>query len=73
MQITQEMILKAWNDDQYRQGLPPEIRDEIGDKPGRDGGAELSDEQLQAAAGGIAGSLAASYVDSGSVDGQGSP
>lgn len=62
MELTKETVLRAWKDEHYRDSLSEEVRRGIPQKPVREGGGELSDAELEAAAGGfwpIAGAVAA--------------
>lgn len=43
--------MRAWKSEEYRQSLPAEVRDELPPRPA--GMDQLSDEQLEQAAGGI--------------------
>jgi len=43
--------VRAWQSEEYRQSLPAEVRDELPPRPA--GMDQLSDEQLEQAAGGI--------------------
>jgi len=45
------VVLRAWKDEQYREALPPEVRERIPPRPNNF--EELGDEQLEQAAGGI--------------------
>ncbi|HWC28233.1 MAG TPA: mersacidin/lichenicidin family type 2 lantibiotic [Solirubrobacteraceae bacterium] len=45
-----EIIARAWRDEGYRKGLPAEVRDKLPPAPER--AAQMSDEQLESAAGG---------------------
>lgn len=58
----QRTVVRAWKDEEYRDGLPAEVRRAIPPKPVQEGGGELSDAELESAAGGfwpIAGAVAA--------------
>ena len=44
-----QVVLRAWKDEQYRQTLPANVRESLPPKP--DNFGELSDEQLEQAAG----------------------
>lgn len=84
MEITTETVVRAWKDEQFRNGLPSEVQEAVPEKPVGRGGNALTDEQLEAAAGGIlpvvagiaagVGGLAASaavgYAISDAVDGK---
>jgi mersacidin/lichenicidin family type 2 lantibiotic len=51
-QAAKDTILRAWKDEEYRQSLPEDVRAAIPARPeAADGGAVLSDEQLETAAG----------------------
>jgi mersacidin/lichenicidin family type 2 lantibiotic len=45
-----KMIARAWKDEEFRKGLPAEVREKL--PPAPEGASEMSDEQLEAAAGG---------------------
>lgn len=68
MQVTKDVILRAWKDESYRQELPEDVRNAIPARPTGDGGHELSDAELEQAAGGttpvvagIAGAIAGGF------------
>jgi mersacidin/lichenicidin family type 2 lantibiotic len=44
-----DVIVRAWKDDQYRESLPTEVREKL--PPAPDGAAQMSDQELEAAAG----------------------
>ncbi len=52
MNIEKNTILQAWKSDEYRAGLPEEVRAAIPAKPTIEDGRELSDDELETAAGG---------------------
>lgn len=52
MEITKDVILRAWREEEYRNSLPEETRKQIPARPTGDNGAELSDAELEQAAGG---------------------
>jgi mersacidin/lichenicidin family type 2 lantibiotic len=52
MDINKATILRAWKDEEFRQSLPAEQRDAIPARPTGADGSELTDEQLEQAAGG---------------------
>ena len=52
-------VVRAWKDESFRNSLPAEVREKLPAAP--DGASEMSDEQLDAAAGGI-GPLAAAVI-----------
>jgi mersacidin/lichenicidin family type 2 lantibiotic len=45
-----KVIARAWRDESYRNELPTEVREKLPPPP--EGASEMSDEQLEAAAGG---------------------
>ena len=45
------LVLKSWRDEQFRQSLPDEVREALPPPP--EGIEEMTDEQLEAAAGGV--------------------
>jgi len=45
-----KLIARAWKDEEFRRGLPSEVREKL--PPAPEGASEMSDEQLEAAAGG---------------------
>ena len=45
-----KVIARAWKDEEFRNGLPQEVRDKLPAAP--EGAARMSDEELEAAAGG---------------------
>lgn len=71
-----EVVTRAWKDEKYRNSLPTEVREKLPPPP--EGASEMSDAELEAAAGGItpgfvvagyaAGGLAAGYGVSEIVD-----
>lgn len=68
MALTKDQILQAWKDENYRDGLSPEDRDSLPDRPTAADGSALTDEQLEQAAGGSTpGCVVASYVGSAAV------
>lgn len=65
MALTKEQILNAWKDEEYRNTLPAEDRDSLPERPTAADGSQLTDEQLEEAAGGSGPwCIAASYVGS---------
>lgn len=46
-----KVIARAWRDEEYRSTLPAEVRDKL--PPAPDGASRMSDEDLEAAAGGV--------------------
>ena len=52
-----DVIARAWKDEKYRSSLPAEVREKLPPRP--DGMSEMSDEQLEAAAGGASPALVA--------------
>jgi mersacidin/lichenicidin family type 2 lantibiotic len=53
MEVTKETIVRAWKDEAYYKSLPGDVQEAIPARPAGDDGSELSDEQLETAAGGI--------------------
>ena len=47
---TRKVIARAWKDEQFRAELPTEVRERLPEPP--DGASQMTDEQLEAAAGG---------------------
>jgi mersacidin/lichenicidin family type 2 lantibiotic len=45
-----KVIARAWKDEEYRNGLPSEVREKLPPPP--EGASRMSDEELEAAAGG---------------------
>jgi mersacidin/lichenicidin family type 2 lantibiotic len=45
-----QMIARAWKDEEYRSSLPPDVREKLPAPP--DGASTMTDDQLEAAAGG---------------------
>ena len=74
MDIDKDTILRAWKSEEYRSSLAPEIREQIPARPTAADGAELSDEQLEQAAGGTTpvcvGAAFASAAASATIAGQ---
>lgn len=52
MNIDKDTIMRAWKSEEYRSSLAPEVRDAIPARPTGEDGTALTDEQLEAAAGG---------------------
>ncbi len=52
MDVDKDTILQAWKSEEFRASLPQEKRDAIPARPTAKDGSELSDEQLESAAGG---------------------
>ncbi len=52
MDVDKDTIMRAWKSEEYRASLDPEVRDAIPARPTAEDGSDLSDEQLEAAAGG---------------------
>ncbi len=48
-QKAREVIVRAWRDDEYRRSLPPEVQEKL--PPAPEGAAQMSDQELEAAAG----------------------
>lgn len=59
MEITKDTVLRAWKDEEFRASLSPQERDAIPARPTGEGNRELSDAELDEAAGGIIGVIAA--------------
>jgi mersacidin/lichenicidin family type 2 lantibiotic len=45
-----KLIARAWKDEEFRNGLPADVREKL--PPAPEGASEMSDEQLESAAGG---------------------
>jgi mersacidin/lichenicidin family type 2 lantibiotic len=52
MALSKQDVLRAWKDDEFRNGLSPEDRAAIPARPVNEDGSQMSDEQLEQAAGG---------------------
>ena len=52
-QVAKDTILRSWKDEQFYNSLPEEVRSEIPARPEGADGSALSDDQLEAAAGGL--------------------
>ncbi len=52
MEITKETILKAWREPSYAESLPADVRKAIPARPTGGNGEQLSDADLEQAAGG---------------------
>lgn len=52
MALSKDTVLRAWKDESFRNSLSPEDRDSLPERPTGEDGAALTDEQLEAAAGG---------------------
>lgn len=52
MALSKDTVLRAWKDEQFRDSLSQEDRDQLPDRPTGAHGSELTDDQLEAAAGG---------------------
>lgn len=52
MALSKQDVLRAWKDDEFRNGLSPEDRAAIPARPVNDDGSQMTDEQLEQAAGG---------------------
>jgi len=59
------IIARAWRDEQYRDRLPAEVREKLPPRP--EGASQMSDEQLEAAAGGTTPGCAAAGIAIGGV------
>ena len=59
MDLSKETILRAWKDEEFRSSLPDEQRKAIPARPTAEDGSQLTDEQLEAAAGGTTPACAA--------------
>jgi mersacidin/lichenicidin family type 2 lantibiotic len=44
-----EVIMRAWRDDEYRKSLPAEVQEKL--PPAPEGAAQMSDQELETAAG----------------------
>jgi mersacidin/lichenicidin family type 2 lantibiotic len=64
MALSKETVLHAWKDEEFRNSLSQEERDQLPDRPTADDGSDLSDDQLEAAAGGTT-SLCAATIAAG--------
>lgn len=53
MEINKDTVLQAWKSEEYRQSLPDDVRKAIPALPTSEGGAALTDEELEQAAGGV--------------------
>lgn len=66
MEISKETIMRAWKDESFRSSLSPDEQQAIPDRPMAADGSELSDAELEAAAGAgtpliVAGGLIVGY------------
>ncbi len=66
MEISKDTIMRAWKDESFRASLGDDERAAIPDRPTAADGSELSDAELESAAGGatpliVAGGLIAGY------------
>ncbi len=52
MALTKDTILHAWKDEEFKKSLTPEDRAALPERPVAEDGSSLSDDQLEAAAGG---------------------
>jgi mersacidin/lichenicidin family type 2 lantibiotic len=74
MELSKDTIMRAWKDESFRESLSPEERAAIPGRPTAADGSALSDEQLEAAAGGttpgciVVGGVAGGYIISEIVD-----
>ena len=59
MSVDKDTIMKAWKSEEYRSSLSPEVQKEIPARPTAEDGSALTDEQLEAAAGGTTPACAA--------------
>ncbi len=59
MDVSKETILKAWKDESFRNSLSDDVRNAIPARPTAQDGTALTDEQLEAAAGGTTPACAA--------------
>jgi mersacidin/lichenicidin family type 2 lantibiotic len=59
MDLSKETILRAWKDDDFRNSLSEGERNAIPARPTAEDGSALTDEQLEAAAGGTTPACAA--------------
>lgn len=62
MDISKDTILQAWKSEEYRSSLDPEVQREIPARPTAEDGSDLTDEQLEAAAGGTTPGCAAAGI-----------
>ncbi len=53
MELTKDIILEAWRNEEYRESLPQDVRKEIPARPTAEDGSALGDAELEAAAGGV--------------------
>ena len=74
MEISKDTIMRAWKDEGFRNGLSADERAAIPPRPTAEDGSALTDEQLEAAAGGttpgciVVGGAAGGYIISEIVD-----
>ncbi len=74
MELSKDTIMRAWKDESFRNSLSDDERAAIPDRPTAADGSSLSDEQLEAAAGGttpgciVVGGVAGGYIISEIVD-----
>lgn len=64
MALSKETVLRAWKDESFRSSLSPEDRNQLPERPTGQDGSALSDEQLEAAAGGTTALCVATVVAS---------
>ncbi len=64
MALSKDTVLKAWKDEEFRNSLPPEDRDQLPERPTSADGSQLTDDQLEAAAGGTTALCVATVVAS---------
>ena len=62
-----KVIARAWKDEEFRKGLPADVREKLPPPP--EGASEMTDEQLDAAAGGTTGPCALVAIGAGAVVG----
>lgn len=62
MEVSKETVLKAWKDESFYKSLSPEVQQAIPDRPTMPDGADLTDDQLEAAAGGTTLACGALFV-----------
>ena len=74
MELSKETIMRAWKDEGFRNSLSPEEQAAIPNRPTAADGSGLTDEQLEAAAGGttpgciVVGGVAGGYIVAEIVD-----
>jgi len=58
--FTAHEVKRAWKDEEYRQSLPADVREQLPPRP--ENTSEMSDEQLETAAGGATPLAAAAWA-----------